>query len=400
MRIGMMVDLYKPHISGVTVYIDINRRYLESKGHEVYVFTFGEAKDYQDEPRVYRSPGVPIAENIAINISHKREIKKLIQTMDIVHVHHPFISGRLSLRYCRPLNIPIVFTNHTRYDLLAQSYMPHLPKEVSNSFLETYLPHFCKSVDLLISPSKGMADVLRALKVDAPITVIPNGVETARFKSANGQHLREKYGYSQSDILLVYSGRLAPEKNIPFLIKAFIGAAQAVGNVHLILLGKGPLEPELREMAATSTASDRIHFAGHIPYEEMPDYLNMCDVFVTASSAEVHPLSVIEAMAAGLPVLGIDSPGVGDTVIDGETGLLCEEDDLAGFTAKMTRLVIDHAYRKKMRTTARNMADQYSIERTGEIVLQHYEQLVQQAARKQKGIRDNLKKLWENFIAQ
>ena len=67
MRIGMMVDLYKPYISGVTIYIEVNRKYLEEMGHEVFIFTFSGEKDYiDDEPNVYRSPGLPIAEGFRL----------------------------------------------------------------------------------------------------------------------------------------------------------------------------------------------------------------------------------------------------------------------------------------------------------------------------------------------
>ena len=174
MRIGMMVDLYKPYISGVTIYIEVNRKYLEEMGHEVFIFTFSGEKDFVDEEtNVYRSPGLPIAEGFALNFVHTKRVKRIIQTMDIVHVHHPFISGQLALRYCKPLNIPIVFTNHTRYDLYAQTYAPILTKEISQTFIQTYLPRFCSRVDMVVSPSNGMANILRELKIEAPITSCP-----------------------------------------------------------------------------------------------------------------------------------------------------------------------------------------------------------------------------------
>ena len=97
---------------------------------------------------------------------------------------------------------------------------------------------------------------------------------------------------------------------------------------------------------------DRVRFVGMIPYDKLPSHLAMCDAFVTASVTEVHPLSVIEAMGAGLPVLGIDSPGVGDSILDCETGLLATN-DLASFTARLTYLCMDSAQRKIMGSAAR-----------------------------------------------
>jgi len=103
-------------------------------------------------------------------------------------------------------------------------------------------------------------------------------------------------------------------------------------------------------------------------------YLAMCDAFVTASVTEVHPFSVIEAMATGLPVLGIYSPGVGDTVEDSITGFLSTE-ELPAFTAKLTRLCLQHQQRKKLGRAARQASNKYYIERTTQMMLEHYERI-------------------------
>lgn len=181
MRIGMMADTYKPHVSGITTYIDLNKRYLEKAGHEVYVFTFGDTEYPDDEPRVIRSPGLPLIDTgYYLSFRYSHNAKRLLQTMDVVHVHHPFLSGRLALKYCRPLKIPIVFTNHTRYDLYAQTYLG-LPEEITESLLKTYMPSFCDAIDMVVSPSQGMAGVLRKLGVTTPIEIVPNGVDLHAF---------------------------------------------------------------------------------------------------------------------------------------------------------------------------------------------------------------------------
>lgn len=400
MRIGMMVDLYKPYISGVTIYVEINRRYLEKMGHDVFIFTFSGDKEYIDEePNVYRSQGLPISEGFALNFAHNRKVKQMIQSMDIVHVHHPFISGQLALRYCKPLNIPVVFTNHTRYDIYVQAYAPTLTKEISQTFIQSYLPRFCAKVDMVVSPSAGMAKILRDLKIEAPITVIPNGVDIWKFQQANGREKRSEFGFSADDILLCYAGRLASEKDLPLVIKSFNAVSQTIDNAHLLIMGSGTVESLLKEMASQTPSSDHIHFTGRIPYDDLPTYLTMCDAFVTASSSEVHPLSVIEAMASGLPVLGVDSPGVGDTVEDGVTGFLSTNEPML-FTAKMMRLCLDQNLRHRMSYAAREASNLYSIERTGAIMLSHYEQLVDQTGIKHRGLGYTFRKAWESFFGK
>src|SRR5512140_1673789 len=182
MRIGMMADVYKPHVSGVTHYVELNKRYLEKAGHEVFIFTFGDQDFQDDEPRVIRSPGLPLVDTgYYLSFIYSLSAKKLLQTMDVVHVQHPFLSGRLALRYCRPLRIPTVFTNHTRYDLYAQTYLPVLPVEISDGLLQAYMPPFCQAMNLVISPSAGMGEVLRGMGVTTPIEIVPNGVQLQTF---------------------------------------------------------------------------------------------------------------------------------------------------------------------------------------------------------------------------
>lgn len=396
MRIGMMVDTYKPYISGITNYIDLNKRHLENAGHSVFVFTFGDLDHQDGEPRIIRSPGLPLQDTgFYLSFRYNRAAKRLLQTMDVIHVHHPFLSGRLALRYARPLHIPIVFTNHTRYDLYAQAYLPRMPEEISDGLLKAYMPSFCRAVDMVVSPSKGMEKILRQLGVDSPIEVVPNGVELKRFLDAQPLS-RADFGFDPDDILFVYVGRLGPEKNLDFLLRAFRGVTEAFDRVCLLILGSGSERKDLETLASDLGLGGRVRFEGMIPYDNLPSYLAMCDAFVTASVTEVHPLSVIEAMGAGLPVLGIHSPGVGDTVEDGVNGFLARE-DASAFAVKMTRLVLEHDLRKRLGAAAREDSTKYAIERTMHIMLRYYEGLVKDAEPRHRGLRFKFQSFLERF---
>jgi glycosyltransferase involved in cell wall biosynthesis len=221
---------------------------------------------------------------------------------------------------------------------------------------------------------------MREFKVESHIEVVPNGVDLKRFHTAIPRS-RSEFGYKEKDILLVYAGRIAPEKNLEFLLQSFAGVSQVVPDLHLLILGSGQKEHEDATLPLPEKlgVQDRVRFLGMIPYEELPSYLAMCDAFVTASVTEVHPLSVIEAMATGLPVVGIDSPGVGDSVTDGETGLLAAAPDIASFTAKLTQLCLNKTLRKKMGLAAREASKQYDIKRTAKIMLKHYGRLKKDA---------------------
>ena len=399
MRIGMMTDAYKPYVSGVTSYIDMNKRALEEMGHDVFVFTFGDVDHPDEDPRVIRSPGLPLANTgFYVSLRYRTVAKKLLQSMDVVHVHHPFLSGRLALIYGTRKNIPVVFTNHTRYDLYAQARLPFMPMEISQSLLQAYMPDFCSAVDLVISPSRGMERILRQYGIESPIEVVPNGANLKPFHKAKPLS-RAEFGFTREDILLVYMGRVAPEKNIEFLLQAFAGVARTVPNVYLLILGGGQKEHEekLKPLPGELGIDDRVRFMGMIPYDQLPSYLAMCDAFVTASVTEVHPYSVIEAMATGLPIMGIDSPGVGDSIEDGVSGLLSTE-DIASFTAKLTYLCLNKSLQKKMGAAALKASDEFSIERTTKIMLGHYNRLMQNTKPVRQKLDERLRTVLEEFL--
>jgi len=398
MKIGMMVDSYKPYVSGITNYIETNKRHLELAGHEVFVFTFGDVEYKDNEPRVIHSRGVPLSDSgFYLSTRYSPAAKKLLQSMDIIHVHHPFLSGRLALKYSRSPQIPIVFTNHTRYDLYAQAYLPMVPEEMSQGLLQSYMTSFCEAVDLVIAPSAGMEKVLRQLNVTGNIAVVPNGVDLKNFYEAK-PFSRAELGYKEDDILLIYAGRLAPEKNLPFLLRSFAGVAQTLPNVHLLLIGSGiqQFEEETRNLVGELELTQRVRFTGRIAYDELPAYLAMGNIFVTASITEVHPLSVIEAMGAGLPVMGVQSVGVGDTVQDEITGLLATH-DLPAFTAKLTRLCLDPNLRAQMGESAREASSAYAIERTTGLMLEHYEKLKREYKPRKGNWAVRLQRLMDNF---
>ena len=399
MRIGMMADTYKPYVSGITNYIDINKRALESAGHEVYVFTFGDLDHTDEEPRVIRSPGLAIADTgFYLSLRYKTDARKLLQTMDVVHVHHPFLSGRLALSYCRRKQIPIIFTNHTRYDLYAQSRLPFMPVEVSNSLLQAYMPDFCDEVDLVISPSRGMERILRQYGVKSHIEVVPNGTDLEPFLKAQPLS-RADFGLGEDDIVLVYVGRIAPEKNLEFLLRSFAGVARTIPNVYLLIVGGGQKEHEegLKSLPAELQMADRIRFTGMIPYSSLPSHLAMCDVVVTSSVTEVHPFSVIEGMASGLPTVGIDSPGISDSIEDGVTGLLANE-DIAAYTAKLTYLCLNRDLQKRMGTEARKASKKFSIENTAKIMLMHYTRLKENTKPIKESLDQRLRGILEEFL--
>jgi glycosyltransferase involved in cell wall biosynthesis len=383
----MMADAYKPKVSGVTSYITLSKRWLEKAGHEVFVFTFGEEDYVDDEPNIIRSPGLPLVDTgFYISLHYSRPARQLLYTMDLVHVHHPFISGTLALTYAIPRNIPVVFTNHSRYDLLTNAYLPILPDSFGETAMRAYLPPFCQACDMVIAPSRSMSAILQDFGVDVPIEVIPNGVELDAIRTCATLTDRATMGFSPDHVVFTYIGRLAPEKNLNVLLRAFRGVASAYGNARLLLVGDGPERENLEDSATNMGIADKVHFTGMVPFDQVPCYLATADAFVIASTSETFGLSLVEAMAAGLPVLGIDSPGIRDIIEDGKTGFL-SQDDVASFTAKMARLASEHELRIQMGAEAKKASAAYDIKLTTQTMIDCYQQLINNRSYRKNSLR-------------
>jgi 1,2-diacylglycerol 3-alpha-glucosyltransferase len=398
MRIGMMADIYKTQVSGVTNSIALSKRWLEKEGHEVFIFTFGDDEVIDNEENIIRTTGLPVVDTgIYLNLRYNRQARHLLYSMDITHVHHPFVSGSLAMRYCVPRNIPVVFTNHTRYDLLTQAYLPILPEMIGEAALKAYLSPFYRACDLVIVPSPSMHHILEEhFGLISPVEVIPNGLDLTPYRGYIQPVDRSKFGFSANDVICIYVGRLSPEKDLSLLIRAFYGIAMTYDHVRLLVVGDGPERENLEAQVKHMNIRAKVFFTGMVDYQEIPSYLVCSDIFVTPSSAETFGLSTVEAMAAGLPTLGIDSPGTGDIIEDGVTGLI-SSDDLAVFTAKLVQLSTNHELRQTMGKQAIQASKKYDIQTTTSILIKHYQQLVEAAKKRHTGVRYNLSRFLDRF---
>jgi glycosyltransferase involved in cell wall biosynthesis len=398
MKIGMMADIYKTHISGVTNSMTLTRQWLEKAGHDVYIFTFGGDEDSDNDKNIILTTGLNVIDTgFYFNLRYNREARQLLYSMDIAHVHHPFVSGSLAMRYCVPRNIPVVFTNHSRYDLITQAYVPILPDTISDAALKAYITPFLRACDLVIVPSPSMQSILEAQYGQvAPIAVIPNGVDLTPYKTIINPVDRSTFGFTDRDVILIYVGRLSPEKNLSLLIRAFYGVTMTYGNVRLLFVGEGPERENLETQIKFMNIADKVHFTGLVDYHDIPLYLSAGDIFVTPSPSETFGLSTVEAMAAGLPVLGLDVVGTKDIVEDGVTGLITS-DDVAVFTAKLIRLSTDKELRKKMGKNAQAASEKYDIRVTTGILSQHYQQLVEAAKLRKKGPKQSVTRFLDRF---
>lgn len=392
MRIGMVTACYKPVINGVTQMISLYRQHLEAAGHEVTVFTLGEPDPAGDEPNIIRTPGIPLGDSgYYVNFRYTFAAQEELRRMDIIHCHHLFMSVEMASRYGQ---CPIVYTNHTRYDLYTGAYIP-LPQTTADAIMRQIWPDFTDYCDLVITPTASVGEVMRHFGVTRPIEVIPNGVDLKPFHKPAKPLNKEALGVPAGSLLLVYVGRLADEKNLPTLLEQFALARDIQPELRLMLIGKGPQERELVEQAADLQLQEYVYFKGAMAYQEIPNILAAADAFITASTSEVHPLTVIEAMAAGLPVIGVMSPGISDTVEPGRTGILASKPE--GLAAATIALTMNDDKRRSMGEQARQSSHRYDIQVTVAQTVALYERL---RRTRPDLIRQEERRLWNRLRNQ
>ncbi len=374
MRIALMTDVYKPVTNGVVTHVALLKKCLESWGEQVWIFVPGQG-EYADEPNVIRIPGIPIADTgYHLSISLDQRSRDMLQVMDIIHVHHPFISGSFGLFASNRYNVPLVFTNHTRYDLYVKQYLPLLPSSISETALQAYFQLFSQRCSALIAPSRSVAEVIKGWGVQGRIEIIPNGIELERFTNIAGQITRRQLGINENAVVAIFVGRMSGEKSIDRLITMYNFVACEESDSHLLLVGSGPELEDYRRMVTAFGLQKRVTFTGSVPYHLLPDYLALSDFFVSASVTEAHPISFIEAAATGLPALGIRSVGVSDIIQNEQTGLMAEDNDLS-FGLRFLKLVREVEYRHKLGAGARKFSKHLSAHANARKILQLYEEL-------------------------
>jgi glycosyltransferase involved in cell wall biosynthesis len=214
--------------------------------------------------------------------------------------------------------------------------------------------NFSAAVQNWVSASRYNARQIEA-RYGRPVTVIHNGVDTQTFRRLPSDgSMRLRYGARSEDILLVSVGRLVGWKGTRIAIEAL---ARLPSMYRYVVAGDGPEKPELEALAARLGVANRVHFAGGVPHDSLPQLLSICNLCLQPSlGEEAFGISVVEAMACGLPVLASDNGGLPEIVVDGETGRLLPPGDVAVWAATIAETCADPAVLERLGRAARRRA--------------------------------------------
>ncbi len=401
MRIGIFTETYTPYISGLVTSEVMLKHALEKLGHEVYVVTANLENfkySYDEKERVLKIPGIPtgIYDSRLTGIYPIKAIKKIKSwNLDVIHSQTEFAIGTFARIFGKQYGIPVVHTYHTMYE----DYVHYITKgyftKPGIKLVEYLTKFYCdKTVTELIVPTKKAYDLFKEkYKVDRNIHIIPTGIEISRFYKENSKiqdiiNLKRKLNINDTDFVILFVGRLAEEKDVEFLLESHEEIIKKHNNAKLLIVGDGPDINKYKELSIKYKIDNNTIFTGKVPWDDMPKYYQIADVFATASRSETQGLTVVEAMAAEIPVVCVDDDSFKIVVIDDLNGKLFK--NKKEYVKIIDELIKDNKLLLRLGTQARISAEPYSSKYFAERVLEVYKKAVG-PNHKKKGFIEKLK---------
>ncbi len=378
MRIGIFTNNYLPRISGLANSIEGFRMGMEKLGQEFYIFAPRYGNYIDKDKNIFRLKNSLFIkkENYSLPLGHTKELEELVESLnlDVIHSQHPWFIGHTARHFARKFKKPLLFTYHTLYDQYVH-YVPLIPPFVLKFFVMNFAIAYCNSCQAVIAPTPSVEKTLLKYKVSIPIYIVPSGVNVEKFHSARKETIRKQFGIKDDDLLLVTVARLAPEKNLEFLLNVFKKLSKKRDNVYYLIVGGGPSLEGLKKLTRDLRLEKKVFFAGPIPAEFVAPYFKAGDLFIYSSLSETQGLIIIEAFAAGLPVVAVKASGSQDQIQNGINGFLTENSE-KDFLHKTLKVLDDVALRKKMSKTAISTASEYSIDAVSRKMLRVYEEVI------------------------
>lgn len=391
MRILMISDVYFPRINGVSTSIQTFKSEFEKLGHQVYLI----APDYPDSANylanypadhsIIRVPSRRVVFDPEDRMMHFGKILKERKRLkdlhfDLIHVHTPFVAHYAGLRLGKALGIPVVITYHTLFEEYLYHYIPFLPKALLKSFARRFSRRQCNDADAIIAPSSIIVELLRGYGVRRAIEVVPTGIQSDRFRAGNGERFRRKHDIAQSRKVLLNVSRIAFEKNIGLLIEVVALLRKDLPEVCLVIAGEGPAKKACMDRAERLGLGDNVRFVGYLDRNSaLIDCYKSADLFVFASRTGTQGLVLLEAMAAGTPVVSVAAMGTRDILLDCP-GARIVEDDAASFAATLRDLLTTEGACQALSNASVTSAAAWDSRVLAEKMLAHYQRVLEDNA--------------------
>jgi glycosyltransferase involved in cell wall biosynthesis len=379
MRIAIITENFLPKLDGVTRTLARLLEYLQTTGHQALLLGPDSGMDRYAGAEVIGTAGLPFPfyPELKFNFFRPLFLRRLYEFRpDVIHIVDPVILGATGLAAARVLNRPLVSSYHTNLAAYCSYFGFGLltrPMWLYNRFIHNQCA-------LTFCPSASTAAMLRKQGFEH-LRIWPRGVNAELFRPARyNASLRatwlQERTRPEEKIVILYVGRVSWEKNLKLLVQAYLGMDHE--RCHLVVVGDGPAYAEMQQALAGVPAT----FTGYLTGTALADAYASADLFAFPSFTETFGQVVLEAMASGLPIVGLLSDGVRDIVSAGQTGLLLDSEPLSqaeqinAYRELLTQLVLKHDLRQHMSLAARVEARRRSWPEAMESLMQGYREVV------------------------
>ncbi len=388
MKIGIFTDTYNPVTSGVVTSINMLEQEMKKRGHEVFVFTTSKSIQPNNNQTLYMLNSIPllIAKQYKNRIAtfYSREIAKQIKEigLDIVHTQTEFSVGAFGKIISRKYDIPFIHTYHTMWEDYVHYISPLKGRNIRLKRLaRTISRAFVRKAECVITPSNKTAKYLKyKCKVkNKPIYVIPTGIDISPFKSSNfteeeRDNLKKSLGIKPNEKIILFLGRVASEKSIDVIMDIMPSIFEEHPDYKFLIVGDGPSKKDLEEQARKLNIDKNVIFTGKVPWNEVPKYYNIGDVFVNASITETQGLTFIEAMSAEIPVVAKYAPNLSEFIHTNKNGILVKKN--SDFKKAIIDVIENENLRKTLIRGGNETAKEYSIEVFGDKLEMLYTEII------------------------
>jgi glycosyltransferase involved in cell wall biosynthesis len=370
MRIGIISETYPPEINGVALTVHSLATGLAAKGHEIDLIRPRQTASHADEPGIdaleTRGAALPRYPGLRFGLPAPRTLRRrwTQRRPDAIYVATEGPLGRSAVKTAVRLGIPVATGFHTRFD----AYADHYGVGFLTPVVHGYLRRFHQRANITLVPTDALAAELTAMGVDHA-RLLRRAVDTRLFHpSKRDDALRQSWGVDADTPVVLYVGRIAPEKNLDLAVETFRAIQQVAPKARYVWVGDGPAR------AALQSAHPDFLFAGMKRDEALAAHYASADLFPFPSLSETFGNVILEALAAGLPVVAYAEGAAREHLNDGVNGFRIASGDARSFIAAAVALAGDIDLMRHM-----GRAASASVERLSpEAVIREFENLLRE----------------------
>ena len=368
MRIALFTETFLPKVDGIVTRLRHTINYLQQGGDQVLVVApEGGLTEYRGA-KVYGVSGMPLPLYPELKLALPRPaIGEQLEAFqpDLIHIVNPAVLGLAGLYYAKMMKLPLIASYHTHLP----QYLQHYGMGALEGVLWEFLKVAHNQAELNLCTSTAMMEELSEHGIER-VALWQRGVDTELFRpQLRSQQMRDHLSQGHpEDPLLLYVGRVSAEKQIDE-IKPIL---EAIPGARLAIVGDGPSREQLEKYFADTPT----HFVGYLAGETLGAAYASADAFVFPSRTETLGLVLLEAMAAGCPVVAARSGGIPDIVTDGVNGYLFDPKDPNGAITATKRLLEARSERDLLREKARQEAECWGWGAATQQLRDYYQQVL------------------------